>query len=265
MIKTIQYRNASIRFSDTGEGKALVFLHGYLLSLEIWSDFVAPLTSRYRVICIDLPGHGLSGLIEPISTMEIMADSVIAVLKSQNISDAVFFGHSMGGYASLALLAKRPELFNGIVLFHSHTLADNEEVKTKRDREVRLIDQGHKNLLLSQSIPNMFASDLIENQKDKVEVCKQLAQKMGDKEVKAAILGLRSRVDRSELLCSATCPCLNIIGRKDNFISFEDVAMKTQLPAGSDRIIAKDTGHMGFFEEPDFIRTGILQFLKRIL
>ncbi len=58
---------------------------------------------------------------------------------------------------------------------------------------------------------------------------------------------------------------MNIIGRHDNFISFDDVAMKTQLPSDSERLIAENTGHMGFFEEPEFIRNGILQFLNRIL
>jgi len=265
MIKTIQYRGASIRFSDAGEGEALVFLHGYLLSLDVWQKFVAPLTANYRVVCIDLPGHGKSGLVEPVSTMEIMADTVIAVLNSLMISKAVFFGHSMGGYATLALLQKRPDVFKGISLFHSHTLPDNEEVKIKRDREVKLIDKGHKNLLVSQSIPNMFASDLLEKHNKSVQACKQLAKDMGDNEVKAAILGLRSRPDRSKLLSMAPCPCLNIIGRKDNFISFDEVAMKTDLPSDSARLIAENTGHMGFFEEPEFIRTGILQFLNRIL
>ena len=265
MIKTIQYRGVPIRFSDSGSGIALVFLHGYLLSLEVWQDFVAPLTKNYRVICIDLPGHGKSGLVEPVSSMEIMAETVVAVLNSLMISKAVFFGHSMGGYAALALLEKRPDMFKGISLFHSHTLPDNEEVKVKRDREIKLIDKGHKNLLVSQSIPNMFATDLIANQAYNVEACVQLAKIMGNEEVKAAILGLRSRPERSELLSQAACPCLNIIGRHDNFISFDDVAMKTQLPSDSERLIAENTGHMGFFEEPEFIRNGILQFLNSIL
>jgi len=265
MIKTIQYRGASIRFSDSGEGEALVFLHGYLLSFEVWQDFVAPLTEQYRVICIDLPGHGKSGLIESVSTMELMADSVLEVLNASVISKAVFFGHSMGGYTALALLEKRPDIFKGISLFHSHTLPDNEEVKTKRDREVKLIDQGHKNLLVSQSIPNMFATELIDANTKHVEACKQLAKDMDNDGVKAAILGLRSRQDRSELLSGAKCPCLNIIGKKDNFISYEEVALKTVLPPESERLIAENSGHMGFFEEPEFIRLGILQFLKRIL
>jgi len=265
MVNSINYKNAQISFSDEGQGKVLVFLHGYLLSLEVWQEFVKEFVSDYRVICIDLPGHGESGLLANISTMEVMGDAVEAVLGHLNISKAVFIGHSMGGYAALALLEKNPDLFSAFVLFHSHTLADGEEVKDKRDREIVLIDKGHRSLLVSQSIPNMFANDHIAENLEALELCKLIARRMDDESVKAAILGIRARLDTSEVLAQASCPCLNIIGRKDNFISFEDVAMKTILPQNSERLIAEKTGHMGFFEQPEMIRVGIRQFLNRIL
>ena len=265
MIKLLEFENTSIRFSDVGRGDVLVFLHGYLLSLEVWQDFVQEFVSDYRVICIDLPGHGESGLPAEVSTMEVMGDAVDAVLEHLNISKAVFFGHSMGGYAALALLEKNPDRFSAIVLFHSHTLADGEEVKDKRDREIKLIDKGHRSLLVSQSIPNMFASDHLANNMEALELCKQIARRMDDQSVKAAIMGLRARHDRSLMLAEACCPCLNIIGKKDNFISFEDVSMKTLLPQGSERLIAENAGHMGFFEEPELIREGIYLFLNKIL
>lgn len=265
MIKLIDFHGTPIRFSDSGRGEALVFLHGYLLSLEVWQDFVMEFVSDYRVICIDLPGHGESGLPAEISTMEVMGAAIEAVLEHLNISKAVFFGHSMGGYAALALLDKRSDLFSALVLFHSHTLADGEEVKDKRDREIKLIGKGHRGLLVSQSIPNMFANDHIDENMEALEFCKLIAKRMDDQSVKAAILGLRARHDRSKLLAQASCPCLNIIGRKDNFISFENVSMKMILPLDSERLIAENAGHMGFFEQPELIQKGIHQFLNRIL
>jgi pimeloyl-ACP methyl ester carboxylesterase len=265
MIKTIQFHQTDIRFSDEGEGHALVFVHGYLLSLDVWQDFVKPLTRDYRVICIDMPGHGQSGLPQEISSMELMAGCIAEVIASLAIDKAIFFGHSMGGYTILALLENQPELFAGIALFHSHTMADSDEVRKKRDREIELIKKGHKDLLLSQSIPNMFATDNLVIQAKHVEDCKQRAKSMSDEAVIAAIRGLRARPNRSKVLAQASCPCLNIIGRKDNFIAFEEVSLKTVLPPGSEKIVSDQTGHMGFFEDPTFIRDGIIHFLKRIL
>ncbi|MBT5425081.1 MAG: alpha/beta fold hydrolase, partial [Bacteroidetes bacterium] len=96
MIQTIDYNKTSIRYSAKGEGVPLVFLHGYLLSLDVWLDFTSELSHDYRVICIDMPGHGESGLPSEISSMELMADVVKKVLDHLRIDSAVIFGHSMG-------------------------------------------------------------------------------------------------------------------------------------------------------------------------
>lgn len=262
MEQQINYRETVIHFSDHGEGRALVFLHGYLLSHRIWLDFTRPLERDYRVICVDLPGHGDSGLMADVSSMEIMAETTEAVLDSLGVERAVVFGHSMGGYAALALLEKRPELFSALVLFHSHPNADSPEVRNKRDREVLLVEQGHKNLLFSQSIPNMFANDRLAEHQRELNFCKSLATSMSDKAVTAAILGLKARPDRTSVLANAPCPCLLIAGKKDNFIPFQEVALQIELPVHAMVLVAEETGHMGFFEETEKIRDGIIQFLK---
>lgn len=265
MTCTLDFNGVPIRYSNEGQGPALVFLHGYLLSSEIWKEFVRPFVPQYRVVCVDLPGHGGSGVVGDCSSMELMAESVETVLDHLNISQAVFFGHSMGGYAMLALLEKRPELFLGLSLFHSHTLNDSAAVQEKRDREIHLIEEGHRQLLLSQSIPNMFATDFIDQNQEALDLCKQIAREMDDAAVIAAIRGLRARPNRSKVLENSPVPCLSLIGAKDNFISLEEVALKTALPPGSERLIGYNTGHMGFFEEPELFRKGIHQFLNRIL
>lgn len=262
MEKHIKHHGATIRYADRGDGPVLVFLHGYLLSHEIWREFTLPLERDYRIIAIDLPGHGQSSLAGPVSTMEIMAGCVEAILEQESIGQAAIFGHSMGGYTALALLESRPDLFAAIGLFHSHPNADSKEVRDKRDREVRLIEQGHKNLLFSQSIPNMFATARLSEHHKQLEFCKNLATGMSDEAVIAAILGLKSRPDRSQLLAAASCPCLNIAGRLDNFIPLDAVARQIVLPKDSVLLVAETAGHMGFFEEPETIREGILQFLK---
>ncbi len=260
MLQTIEFQGAPIRYSDHGSGYPLVFLHGYLLALDVWTDFTKPLSSDYRIICMDMLGHGESGLPAEVLTMEVMADAVKAVFDHVGIDRAMLVGHSMGGYASLAFLEKYANRLGALALFHSHTLADSEEVRIKRDREVKIIDQGQRSLLISQSIPNMFATDTLDSFNDKLDLCKQLAQSMSDSAVVAAIKGLKSRSDRSTVLENAGIPCLNIIGRKDNFIDFERVALKTRLPAGSDRVILESAGHMGFFEEPKPACEAIRQF-----
>ena len=81
MISTVEYKDTFIRYTDEGYGDPVVFLHGYLESLEIWDGFAGELSADYRVICVDLPGHGRSGMFSTVDTMAIMADSVKHVLE----------------------------------------------------------------------------------------------------------------------------------------------------------------------------------------
>jgi len=180
------------------------------------------------------------------------------------VQKAAIIGHSMGGYAALAALELYPDIFKAILLFHSHTLADSPEIVKKREREISIIEKGHKHLLVSQNIPNMYAADNLDKFQSTVNYSMDIAHSLSEVGVIAAIRGLKSRPDRSRVLEEADIPCLNIIGRKDNYIDFEEVSMKTSLPAGSSKLVMEKSGHMGFVEEPENAREGIIQFLNKI-
>ena len=69
------FKNRRINYSDKGEGAVIVLLHGYLESSEVWNGFETGLSSAFRVISVDLPGHGLSDVYGEVHTMEFMAEA----------------------------------------------------------------------------------------------------------------------------------------------------------------------------------------------
>ena len=79
---TLEYKETYIFYSDQGKGSTVVLLHGFLENSLMWIDVKSALVKRYRVITIDLLGHGQTGCLGHIHTMEQMADAVLAVLKS---------------------------------------------------------------------------------------------------------------------------------------------------------------------------------------
>ena len=119
-----------------------MLLHGFLETSKIWEPFINQLSLRRQVICIDLPGHGKTGIFGDVHTMELMADVVNAVLTELNISRATILGHSMGGYVSLAFAEKYPEKISGIVLLNSTPEADSEEKRINRDKAARLVSKN---------------------------------------------------------------------------------------------------------------------------
>ena len=97
MIKFADFKQGKIRYSDTGSGRVVVFLHGFLESLEMWR-YYHNLPNSIRKICIDLPGHG--GF-EPNSSKETYSVSNYKkyLLNNTNKYDEIILiGHSLGGY-----------------------------------------------------------------------------------------------------------------------------------------------------------------------
>ena len=264
MITTIRYQDANLRFCDTGEGDPVILLHGYLESLEIWGSFADDLAGHYRVISVDLPGHGESEIFSTIDTMAVMADSVKHVLDHLNIGRAVIIGHSMGGYATLAFEEIFPEITLGYVLFHSHALADTDEKKLNRDREKLLVEAGKKSQFININIPNAFSAEKLETFAGEIDRARKIANETPDKGIICALEGMKTRPDRRHVMQETTVPVMVVAGMKDNYIPFHIYEDHFKLAPDTDILVLEHSGHMGFIEEREKSAKGVLAFLDRI-
>jgi pimeloyl-ACP methyl ester carboxylesterase len=87
-----------IAFAVTGRGtRALVLVHGWSCDRTYWRAQVAPLSDAYRVVTIDLAGHGESGGGRLVWTIPSFGADVVAVADRLELRDIVLVGHSMGG------------------------------------------------------------------------------------------------------------------------------------------------------------------------
>ena len=262
MIRTIPFANTEIRFSDNGTGTALVLLHGYLESLEIWNGFAGILEERFRIICPDLPGHGESGIMGEVHSMEKLAESVLAVLDHCGIDKCFIAGHSMGGYSGLAFLELYPERLHGICLLHSHPFPDTRQTMQNRCREIVLVNQGRKELISKINIPKAFAPQNLDLLKSEVERAKEIAISTPDEGIIACLNGMMQRPSREDLLSETTVPVLLVAGKHDNYIPFEEIAKKIRLPEGAGFVALENSGHIGFLEEPEKTAKAVSGFVS---
>lgn len=96
--KWAKFENARIFYRDAGKTRqknALVFVHGWACNSDFWNENLADF-NEYRVIAIDLPGHGRSDKPKLDYSIEYFARSVNAVLEKAGVKKAVLVGHSMG-------------------------------------------------------------------------------------------------------------------------------------------------------------------------
>lgn len=87
-----------IAYDVHGSGDpALVFVHGWSCDRSYWAGQLPVFSRRFRVVALDLGGHGESGLGRRAWTIESFGDDVAAVVQGLGLGRVVLIGHSMGG------------------------------------------------------------------------------------------------------------------------------------------------------------------------
>lgn len=263
MEKFIMADGCATRVRENGgEEPAIVLLHGYLESIEVWEEFIPLLSPPCRVVAIDLPGHGISEVKGPVHTMEFEADVVHAVLLQLGVKRCCVVGHSMGGYVALEFLRKYPEMLSGIVLLHSTPNPDSEAKRADRQREIDLIDAGKKDLLARMTPDKGFAAENRSRLKGKIEELADQILLTEDEGIQALLRGMCQRPDSNDLLRNSPIPQLFILGRGDEYIT-APVAEKLIADQPQARIAwMEHSGHMSFMEEPEKCAETILTFVR---
>ena len=264
MEKYFNYRSGRIFYTDQGEGVPVIFIHGYLETSGIWSDFVREITADYRVITIDLPGHGRSDIYGDIHTMDFMAGVIRGLIDDLGMQRVIMIGHSMGGYVTLAFTELFPDLLAGYCLFHSHPFQDSPETIEKREMEIKMLEEGNKEKILSASIPRLFASSNLKKFKEAVRQSLRIAGEVPQSGITAVLRGMMARPSRLDVLEHGRVPCLWILGAMDNHINYEQVLTKVSLPANTEVVVLRRSGHMGFAEERKRSVQVIVDFIEKV-
>lgn len=216
-------------------------------------------SKKYRIITIDLLGHGDTGCLGYIHTMEDMADAVHAVLHELRIRKAIFAGHSMGGYVALAFAEMYPEMVKGIVLQNSTSRADSDERKANRNRAIKAVKQSYTNFV-RMSIANLFSEDNRERLETEIENVKLEALKTPLQGVVAALEGMKTRKDREVILHFAPYPVLLVLGKKDPVLNYNENL--EQIEGTNVKLITYPDGHMSHIENREQLLKDLPEFFK---
>lgn len=117
MGNVVSSDNVTIAYSVYGalSRPAVVFVHGWSCDSRYWNNQIPYFSKKYRVITIDLAGHGNSGFNRQAYTTEAFGRDVADVLRKLDVKKAVLVGHSMGGEVVLYAAKIAPERVAGVV------------------------------------------------------------------------------------------------------------------------------------------------------
>jgi pimeloyl-ACP methyl ester carboxylesterase len=262
MIKTTSFKKGTVSFSDQGKGRVVVLLHGYLGSKEIWEKTIPALSRSFRVIAIDLPGHGKTDCFGYVHSMELMAKCIKKVLDSLRLKKYVIIGHSMGGYAALAFAELFPESLCGLCLFHSTALPDSAEKKKDRDRAIKLV-KANKRVYTKETIKNLFATKNLKYLKEEIAFATQIAQTVPKQGAVAALEGMKYRPNRDIILGMVNYPVMMVIGEHDNILPYQLLLEQSETIRNRTVLLLEHDGHFGFLESPLVVNKALKTFIGK--
>ena len=261
MLKTTTFKKGNVTFSDSGKGRVVVLLHGFLGSHRIWEHTISELSKSYRVIAIDLPGHGTTDCFGYVHTMELQAKCVKAVMDTLRLKKYVIIGHSMGGYVGLAFADLYPDNLKGLCLFHSSAYADSDDKKRDRIRSVRVVKANHK-IYTTEVIKNLFATKNAKYLKTEIAFAQKIASQVSKRSIIAALEGMKDRPNRDVILGMVHYPVMMVIGELDNVLPKDQLFEQSHLIKNKQLLYLEHDGHMGFLESPKLTIKALRKFLR---
>ena len=161
---------------------------------------------------------------------------------------------------ALAFAEKYADILLGFGLFHSHTLADNEEAKKNRERTIKVIE-SEKGSFINQFIPSLYAKENQERLKAEINHQIEMANKMNPKGITAALAGMKERSMQLDTLIFSKVPVLFILGKQDSRIPLEKAMAQASTASVSQINIFANAGHMSWQEEPEKTTAALCGFM----
>jgi 3-oxoadipate enol-lactonase len=261
MMKHVELKNGvKLAYEDVGEKEPIVLLHGFCGSSQYWKKVIPLLSASHRVIAPDLRGHGASSAPDETYTMERFAEDLALFVDALGLSGIHLFGHSLGGYVTLAFAQKHADKLASYGLIHSTGFPDDEAAKANRDKGARSIAENGLEPFIKALVPKLFAPSHVASMPGEVQLAKEIGLSTDPAGARHTLAGMRDRPDRRHVLEATGKPVLLVAGEQDQIIP----PAKTFTADGPlvTQVLIRGAGHMGMLETPEELAANIARFLS---
>jgi pimeloyl-ACP methyl ester carboxylesterase len=266
-----------IHYRDEGraDGPAILLVHGYCASLHTWEPWVERLASHYRLISIDLPGHGLT---RTAAGYRIERDSFAAVIDAAaahlGLDRFTLVGSSMGGAAAWDYARRRPERVEALVLVGAAGWTPSEDEDIGDPAVLRLLRSPlgpilrdldstplmREGLRASFADPNLALDAMIERYVDLAR-----APMHRNVQMQLALNASERLYASAEILQGIQAPTLVLHGEEDRLVPVEDGWKFATAIRDAQLIVYESVGHIVQEEIPDESAEDVHAFLQEAL
>lgn len=252
----------SLAYSDQGTGLPIVLLHAFPLNRTMWAAQEKALSLHFRVITIDLRGHGESDAPLWHYTLDQAADDVRALLDHRSIQQAVFAGLSMGGYILFAFYRKYADRVKGMVLADTRAQADTPEGKEGRFQMAQTAYKKGPAAIADIMIPKLLSPATIQTKPEILRNVRSMIEGNQISGIAGDLMAMAERPDSIPLLRQITCPTQIIVGELDLSTPPSDAKLMAEQIPGTRLAIIPGAAHLSNLEQPEAFNQIVGSFLS---
>lgn len=235
-------------------GRLFLFVHAAGSTASLWRAQLEAVEEAHSAVAPDLPGHGRSGGVEGLASVEAYAEFVARFVEALGLRRCILVGRSMGGAVGLVLAARRPELLEGLVLVCTaarFTFSD-DMLATLRDVARGRLPQQFGTETFSPATP---PDVMIKAWREQVKT---------DPRVRwTDVLACRA-FDGRDLLSAVRAPTLVVAGADDGVtpcVCSEELARGI---VGARLAVVERAGHQAPLEQPGVVNALLAEFAERL-
>ncbi|MFZ1080829.1 MAG: alpha/beta fold hydrolase [Candidatus Kryptoniota bacterium] len=244
------------------KNKAVVFIHGFPFDKSMWDEQCELLSKDHFVVAFDLRGHGESETGSGQYLVEFIVDDLFNVMEEAGLNAAVVGGLSIGGYAALRAVERKPSRISGLILCNTKSAADTNAAKLNRANQIKMILAGQKSQFAEDMARVLFAPESFEKNETAVNKIISIMKSTNETALVGTLIALAARMDMSDSLEQISVPTLIMTGDRDKVATQADAKFMQSRIKNSKFVLIHGAGHLSNLENSSEFNSALANFLK---
>lgn len=250
-----------LHYEDHGHGAPLLLVHGLGSSTRDWEYQIPVLSRHYRVLALDVRGHGRSDKPREAYRIADFADDVAALLEHLRLDAVHLVGISMGGMIGFQLGVDRPQLLRSLTIVNSAP-----EVKPRNLRErLEIAKRWTLSRLLGLETIARALGRLLFPRPDQAELRRKVEERWPQNDKRAYLASLDAIIGWGvrERLANITCPTLVVAADRDYTPVELKRAYVAEMPDAR-LLVIQNSRHATPLDQPERFNRALLAFLAEV-
>jgi pimeloyl-[acyl-carrier protein] methyl ester esterase len=244
-----------------GEGPVLVMIHGWSMHSGVWQSFARQLARRFKVICLDLPGHGRSDYCQPYQ-LQTLGDALLAAVDDPHFT---LLGWSLGASVAIDMAHRYPERIDRLIILAGNPCFVEQPGWPGVNAKVLAMFSDYLQDKWQQTLIRFMALQVngLPESKKRLKQLKNAFQQAPapDQEALKAGLKILKEADLRKTYQSLNQPVLALFAGQDNLIPIDCMNAMKQLKPALKTGLLEEAGHAPFLSHAREIEMAIQHFM----